>query len=191
MGSVIKDYEYNRILDGKLVNPEDLSAETSYIVIGGPPAYDILDAAEVIGEAVYLLGKDGELKKFQFGKIDLIVTDYEGLKKFASSPTVLMFIMIPFTDIDDHLCFVGEFRQIEKAGRPLGGYRKEVPDGIIRWQDEGRQWGEELDFQIGEYSTGYDGGPLFNYSSKIILQWLQKSRVELLNYLSEISRKSR
>lgn len=191
---VVKDFQdvEIRILNGikatsqfNLFGREDFSVDTINIVIGGscylPDGEDpedlkntkVFEAAKNIAEALCFI--EGR------GKADLVVTDYEGLKHFAPSTNIQIFVMIPFMDSEDQLDFVLDFRMAEKSinvsqrPRPLAGYRDEIPLGIVKWQNEKKgDWGESLDFHVGNYMRIEDGtlDSAWLYSAKLIKEFL-------------------
>lgn len=182
--SVWKEYKYNRILIG-CVNeqgeyPMDilqphvkdivLVAEIDKKNLFESPAFRI---AEVISEMLYGIE--------DLGKIDLIVTDYNGMKAFAKSPIVDLFIMQPFFETDDQIDLVYEIRRIEEEKglkpRPIGGYRYELRRTFVTWP--AKEHGEDLDFYIGSYYfSGEDRSSIvsgWSYSRDLLKKWLSKT----------------
>ena len=181
---VWKDYKYNRILNGcaneqgeyplDILHPQVkdiiLAAEIDPQNPFNSPAFRI---AEDISEMLY--GMEG------FGKIDLIVTDYNGMKAFAKSPMGDLFIMQPFFETEDQVDFIYEVRRIEEErglkSRPIGGYQYELKRAFITWP--AKEHGEDLDFYIGSYYfSGEDRSSIvsgWGYFRDLLKKWLSKT----------------
>ena len=181
---VWKDYKYNKILIGcanehgeyplDILQPQVkdivLAAEIDQKNLFDSPAFRI---AEDISEMLY--GIEG------FGKIDLIVTDYNGMKAFAESLKVDLFIMQPFFETEDQIDFIYEIRRIEEERglktRPIGGYRYELKHEFVTRPP--KEHGEDLDFYIGSYYfLSEDRSSIafgLSYSKELLKKWLGKT----------------
>ena len=187
--SVWKDYKYNRVLIGcanehgeyplDILQPQVkdivLAAEIDLKNLFGSPPFRI---AEDISEMLY--GIEG------FGKIDLIVTDYNGMKAFVESPKVDLFIMQPFFETEDQIDFIYEIRRIEEERglktRPIGAYRFELERKFVTWP--AKEHGENLDFYIGSYyfSSEDRSSMVFglSYSKELLKKWLGNTDEEMI-----------
>ena len=183
--SVWKEYKYNRILIGCINEQGEYPMD-----ILQPHVKDIVLAAEIdqnknlFESPAFKIAEDiSEMLSGieDFGKIDLIVTDYNGMKAFAESPKVDLFIMQPFFETEDQIDFIYEIRMIEeKEGlktRPIGGYRYELKRAFVTWP--AKEHGENLDFYIGSYYfSGEDRSSIvsgWGYSRDLLKKWLSKT----------------
>ena len=182
--SVWKEYKYNRILIGcvneqgkypmEILQPHVkdivLAAEIDKKNLFESPAFRI---AEDISEMLYGIE--------DFGKIDLIVTDYNGMKAFAESPKADLFIMQPFFETEDQVDFIYEIRRIEEERglkpRPIGGYQYELKRAFVT--GPAKEIGENLDFYIGSYYFSEEDRSSivsgWGYSRDILKKWLGKT----------------
>lgn len=183
--SVWKEYKDNRILIGCINEQGEYPMD-----ILQPHVKDIVLAAEIdrnenlFESPAFKIAEDiSEMLSGieDFGKIDLIVTDYKGMKAFAESPKVDLFVMQPFFETEDQIDFIYEIRRIEEVrglnSRPIGGYRYELKRAFVTWP--AKEHGENLDFYIGSYIfSGEDRSSIvsgWSYSRELLKKWLGKT----------------
>lgn len=182
--SVWKEYKYNRILIGCVNEQGKYPMEILH-----PHVKDIVFAAEIdkknlFESPAFRIAEDISEMLYgieDFGKIDLIVTDYNGMKAFAESPKANLFIMQPFFETEDQVDFIYEIRRIEEERglkpRSIGGYQYELKRAFVTWP--AKEHGEGLDFYIGSYYySGEDRSSIvsgWGYSRDLLKKWLSKT----------------
>ncbi|MEM7819212.1 MAG: hypothetical protein QXD48_00075 [Candidatus Aenigmatarchaeota archaeon] len=179
---VWKDYKYNRLLNGAIAtsflsvcSPNDLVKDKKNIILASEiDKYNLLESRAFkigidISEIIYGIE--------DFGKMDVVITDYNGVYRFAKSPYIDLFIIEPYVDSEDNLDFVLDLRRIEESygfdRRPIAGYKEILPYGIVRFQNNGIDIGEGFDFYIGSLMEVDDSWPpnfnsAWSYSRKFL-----------------------